>query len=143
MKNPDSTLLEQIYKEGTFAIPTQGRYKIYVYLQKQWVNILEKSIELTDSGLKGNNHLPIFLARYKNVPYMDFEVVPNRRTNEIWLVYKNGVIIDALKYIKKFDAWLGKLYWEGRFVFYFWFIPNYQKTEVNVLMEKIKKDGEV
>ena len=138
MTNPSRHLvLHNTFKKGLLVAPPDGRYAVFMWFSFAWRNLLEKTIK---EG-HGQNHLPLFIIRHKNLPYMSFDVLANKETKKIIFAYHNGIIVDELRYIEAVNIWLGKLYWDGTFTDYFWFVsvddvPDIDFDKIMALLTK-------
>jgi len=126
-------ILNEAFKKGFRIMPPDGRYSVFMWFDFAWLNVLEKTIK---DGY-GLNHIPVALFRHIGLPHMEFDVSSDIRARKILFTYRNGVIIDELRYIESAKMWLGKLYWNGTFIDYFWFVPSEYVAEVD--FDKIMK----
>ena len=114
-KDVEMTTLDEIYSEGSCLIPVSGRYAVKMQISGKLETILEKKIV----GLKGNNYLPVFGLRHFKIPFMAFTIKKDQ--NEVIFTYSNTILIDRLRHID-YGRWLGKIYWKGKFLDYFFLV---------------------
>lgn len=120
-------ILLNAFEKGLLIAPPSGRYAVFMWFSSAWRNLLEKTIK---DGC-GQNHIPIFVIRYKDLPYMSFDISSDKKAKKTIFSYHNGIIIDELRYIEKIGIWLGKLFWDSTFVDYFWFVPVNNAPEID------------
>lgn len=127
------SFLRIAFEKGLMVAPPDGRYAVFMWFSFAWRNLLEKTIK---DGC-GQNHVPVFVIRHKDLPCMDFDISLDKEARKVIFTYKNGIIIDELRYIEKVKMWLGRLFWSGTFVDYFWFVPVSNASEID--FDKIMK----
>lgn len=104
--------LNELYHTGTCRTPPPGRYAVEMQFYGQWHQILEKKIR---QG-KGTNHLPVFALNYFKIALLDFNI--HIAKGKVLFKYARIPLEDHLKKIS-IGQWLGKIYWQGRFVDFF------------------------